>query len=191
VGSDSPVKVDVRVVAACNRRADEALQAQKLRHDLYYRLCSLPLDLPPLRERASDIPLLATHILAGLSPACAIATEALNVLQRYFFPGNVRELQSILQRAVLVARNNVIQRSDLSVHVLGDLLCAPDTADDAAEFSLQEMECQTIRAALLAHGGNARETAKGLGIPRSTLYRKIARFDLKDLLCEPRSRANF
>jgi transcriptional regulator of acetoin/glycerol metabolism len=190
VGSDSPVKVDVRVIAACNRRVDEALQAQQLRHDLYYRLCSLTLDLPPLRDRESDIPLLATHILAGLAPACEITTEALDTLQRYLFPGNVRELQSIMQRAVLVASNNVIQRSDLSVHVLGDSLCAPDTAYGAAELSLHEMECQTIRAALLAHGGNAREAAKALGIPRSTLYRKIARFDLKDLLCELRSRAN-
>lgn len=190
VGSDSPVKVDVRVIAACNRRVDEALKAQQLRHDLYYRLCSLTLDLPSLRERRSDIPLLATHILAGLEPVCEITAEALDTLRKYLFPGNVRELQSIMQRAVLVASNNVIQRSDLSAHMLGDSLCAADAVYDAAELSLQEMECQTIRAALLAHGGNAQKAAKTLGIPRSTLYRKIERLGLKELLGEFRRSCN-
>mgnify|MGYP003395638764 CR=1 FL=1 len=95
-----------------------------------------------------------------------------------------------MQRAVLVASTNVIQRSDLSVHMLGDSLCAADAVYDAAELSLQEMECQTIRAALLAHGGNAQKAAKTLGIPRSTLYRKIERLGLKELLGEFRRGCN-
>jgi transcriptional regulator of acetoin/glycerol metabolism len=188
VGSNTPVKVDVRVIAASNRPIDEAtLQPQILRQDLYFRLSSILLQLPPLRERNADIPLLAAHILANLNPAREITPAALAALQTYTFPGNVRELQSILQRAALLAADIVIQITDLPAHLLKG---APSTAvvpHDARDLSLREMESQTLRSALIAHGGNARQAANALGIPRSTLYRKIVRLELTALLGGPRS----
>jgi transcriptional regulator with PAS, ATPase and Fis domain len=188
VGSNTPVKIDVRVIAACNRRIDEALlQSQMLRQDLYYRLSSILLQLPPLRARNADIPLLAAHVLARLEPAREITAAALAALQAYAFPGNVRELQSILQRAALVAADNVIQMTDLPAHVLNGAQGTAEAPHDARDLSLREMERRTLRAALIAHSGNARQAAKALGIPRSTLYRKIARLELTELLGSSRS----
>lgn len=182
VGSNTPVKIDVRVIAACNRRIDEALQSQPLRQDLYYRLSSILLQLPPLRARSADIPLLAAHVLASLEPAREITPAALDALQTYAFPGNVRELQSILQRAALLAADNIIQMTDLPAHVLSGAQGMAEAPQDTRELSLREMERRTVREALITHGGNARQAAKALGIPRSTLYRRIARLDLADLL---------
>lgn len=188
VGSNTPVKIDVRVIAACNRRVDEAmLQSAMLRQDLYFRLSGILLQLPPLRARRTDIPLLAAHVLAGLEPACEITAAALAALQAYSFPGNVRELQSILQRAALLAADNIIQVTDLPAHVLSGAPGAAEVPHDARILSLREMERLTLRAALIAHGGNARQAANALGIPRSTLYRKIVRLELTALLGGPRS----
>jgi len=188
VGSNTPVKIDVRVIAACNRRIDEALpQSEVLRQDLYYRLSGILLQLPPLRARNADIPLLAAHILASLEPAREITPAALAVLQTYAFPGNVRELQWILQRAALLATDNLIQMTDLPAHVCNGAQGMTEVPHDAGALSLREMECRALRAALMAHNGNARQAAIALGIPRSTLYRKIARLELTELLDASRS----
>lgn len=187
VGSNTPVKINVRVIAACNRPVEEALRLQLLRQDLYYRLSGISLHLPPLRARCADIPLLAAHFLAGLEPAREITPAALAALQAYAFRGNVRELQWILQRAALLAAGDVIQLADLPVHVRGGTQDGTASPHDSRDLSLHEMERRTLRAALIAHGGNARQAANALGIPRSTLYRKIARLELTELLGESRS----
>lgn len=181
VGSDVSRNVDVRVIAACNRDPWDAVQHGQLRADLYYRLMDFPIRLPPLRERAGDIPLLAKHFLAQLNQRYAtelhFAPGAIEELERYAWPGNVRELRHRIQRAFVLAEDMV----DIS------LLPPQETlAHDAGALNihvgmtLEEVERRMLMSTLAHYGYDKAHTAKVLGISIKTIYNKLARYAMID-----------
>jgi DNA-binding NtrC family response regulator len=179
VGSDREVPIDVRVLAATNADMSSAVEAGRFRADLYYRLNVIEIRLPPLRERRSDISLLATHFVdlfarkmgrrvAGVSPACLARLTA------YEWPGNVRELANAIERAVALTRATHIEAADLPGNVRAHRGAVPGPAAGPAEklVPLEEVERRYIRRVLAATGGNKTLAAQILGVHRRTLYRK-------------------
>jgi DNA-binding NtrC family response regulator len=178
VGGRTSYKTDCRIIAATNRPPDEAIKARKLREDLFYRISAISVNLPPLRERREDImPLAAAFLkrfaaqagrgLTGFSPA---ATEALT---GFDWPGNVRQLQNEIQRAVLMCEGNLIEVHDLTV-------TGGTQSNDASDLTLMEaMERNAILQMLKETNGNKLETAKRLGIGRQTLYNKIKMYAIE------------
>ncbi len=191
VGSSHTIEVDVRVVLASNKPLEELVERGEFRQDLYYRINVVAIDLPPLRDRLSDIPLLAEHFLAKHAKALnrtfvGFSAEAMEALRRYRFPGNVRELENIVERAAVLARTPTIGMDDLPVHVsdpgsrAAPLRLAPaEAAADAPwvpmplEEALRNPERQIILRALKANGWNRQKTAEDLAINRTTLYKKM------------------
>jgi two-component system, NtrC family, response regulator AtoC len=179
VGGTRPRRVDVRLVAATNRDLAEAMKTGDFRQDLYYRINTITVTLPPLRERREDIPLLATHFLESkaaygirrLSPA------ALATLEAYPWPGNVRELLHAIERAVILAKGDEIQPDDLPPEVAGQAR----PATPAAAPTLEAMERQHIVATLRQVGGHRGKAAALLGIDPKTLYRKILGYQVQSV----------
>ena len=174
VGGTHTLNADVRVVSATNRRLLDEMDEKRFRLDLYYRLAGIDVTLPTLRERRDDIPALTTFLLkrlAGGRPVCRLDPVALDALQAYDFPGNVRELRNLLQRAVLTCRDGVIRAADLN------LPTAAAPVQSGAQ-PLAEIERSHIRALLDAHSGHRSRVATALGITERTLYRKLKRYGL-------------
>ena len=180
LGSTKAVAVDFRLIASTNRDVETALKEGVLREDLYYRLSTVTLRLPPLRERRDDIPLLA-HTFMGRfqekyrKEPISLAPEALRVLQAYAWPGNARELEHAMERAVLVARGKEIGVADLPEAVIRGSGEAPGSAPDLPPGSLEEIERLAILNALEATGWNKQAAAQRLGLHRPTLYSKMRR----------------
>ncbi len=188
VGSAEPIKVDVRVIAATNADLAGRIAAGSFRQDLYFRLARYPVATPPLRERLADVPLLVTHFLQmfavemGIKPAPPISREALAVLQRYAFPGNVRELKNIIERALIDSGTKTIETQHL--HLLPEAATAtavaPVRQSAKAEFvaslpvNLAEAEDILIQRALQETDGNIANAARMLGVHRTRIYRKLA-----------------
>ncbi len=178
VGGTEPIKVDVRVIAATNKNLDALVKARRFREDLFYRLSVVRLTLPPLRERADDIPLLAEFFLRKYAreagkPVERIAPETMAFLCAHPWPGNVRELEHAMERAVVLTQNPTLLPQDLPPD-----LQAPGPARVAAEapvLPLREMERRHLLFALERAGGNRKRAAEWLGITRRTLYRMAAR----------------
>jgi transcriptional regulator with GAF, ATPase, and Fis domain len=183
VGSEAPVKVDVRVVAATHRDLPELVRQGRFREDLYYRLDVVTLKLPPLRERRQDIPLLIDHFLRTLSARhgrgpVAVDPEAQRRLLGYDWPGNIRELQNVLERAVLLAEQGVIGPEHLATSVRQST-ALPETSGPAPSLRLlEEVEREHVIRVLAATGGNREESSRILGISRRTLTRMIQRWGL-------------
>jgi DNA-binding NtrC family response regulator len=179
VGGTDAIRVDVRLVCATNKDLEAEVKAGRFREDLYFRINVVTVKLPPLRERAGDVPILVAHFLAKLArregrPQASMSREALEVLCRYGWPGNVRELQNAVERAVAVAKGNVVLPSDLPIEVHGG--GAPQTGgliDDRP--TLAELERRYISLVLAECGGNKKKAAERLGIDRRTLYRALER----------------
>ncbi len=196
VGGTAPIKVDVRLISATNRDLEEMVEQGGFRQDLYYRLNVFPISLPPLRERGDDIILLAEHFLEkfarlhGRRPL-AVAPDARAALATYPWTGNVRELQNIVERAVIVATGETIEVADLEFSG-ASLAPAPAAAvGDAAEprdsgsnlrARLEEEERESISRAIESSGGNIAAAARALGINRSTLYFRIKKLRLNHML---------
>jgi DNA-binding NtrC family response regulator len=170
VGGTRARRVDVRVVAATNRDLGEAMRARQFRPDLFYRINTITVSLPPLRERPEDVALLARHFLDsyGAYGVRRLSAAALAALERYEWPGNVRELQHAIERAVILARGEEIQPEDLPPEVAG----APGGTAPVAG-TLEAMERAHIVATLRRVGGHRGKAAALLGIDPKTLYRKI------------------
>jgi len=183
VGSSKAVRVDVRVIAATNRDLELEVTEGRFRTDLYYRLNVIPLNLPPLRERADDIPLLVDHFLKlhfpgyGGSLAGAIDEATLRCLQGYEWPGNVRELENVIERASIIREGDRISPRDLpeSVRQPGS---GGTTAGNliGRHVSLEEVERAHILQVLESMGGHKKRAAEVLQINPSTLYRKLIRY---------------
>jgi DNA-binding NtrC family response regulator len=198
VGGTKLVHVDVRVVAATNKRLTDEVAAGRFREDLFYRLNVIHIEVPPLRERQEDIPaivaaFLDAHHRKGL-PRRAIAPEALAALQTYPWPGNVRELRNVIERSLILARGDVISVGDLPPTVAARAGASTAGALDPAggpplvvpdydvRVPLGEVERRHILRVLAAHDGNKVRTARALGINVKTLYNKIKIYEEEGLL---------
>jgi len=189
VGATRQVTVDVRIVAATNRKLDEEVQAGRFREDLFYRLSVVPLVVPPLRERKEDIPLLVQHFIeanrkSGLGQVQSISKEALALLSRYGWPGNVRQLETVLKNASVFADTPVLGPRDFES--FPDIIGGGATAgavNDKGMLQLQgrtlaDLERLAIVQALKDNKGNKKKTAELLGIDRRTLYNKLAAYGI-------------
>lgn len=179
VGGTKTVKVDVRVIAATNRNLKQAMESGEFRKDLYYRLRVIPITLPPLRERSEDIPLLIQSFLDRYNAELGkdiqgFTSEAMQVLLNYHYPGNVRELQNVVEHAVLLSNES---RIDVR-HLPGDLVPVPGKATFlenvlSEKEPLKYLERELIRKTMEISGGNVSEAARKLAIGRSTLWRRL------------------
>jgi Nif-specific regulatory protein len=187
VGGSQPIKVDVRVIAATNRDLEKAVAENSFRRDLYFRLHVVEIFVPPLRKRGDDILELANFFLDRYNAETSrkirgFTPEAIHRMQQYRWPGNVRELKNVIERAVVLARSEFIDVEDLHLSNLatssesGDIQLPKSTYEP---LSLDDVEKRHIHATLKATGWNKSRTSSILGVERSTLDRKIRRYDLK------------
>ncbi|MCF8084797.1 MAG: sigma-54 dependent transcriptional regulator [Deltaproteobacteria bacterium] len=184
VGATRELKIDARVMAATNKDLDQALRKGKLRRDLYYRLNVVSIHLPPLRERKEDILPLVNHFIAKIGKAHPgkgvknLSPEALRLLMEFDWPGNVRELENVVERAMVLGINDAIGVDDLPPEIRGK---ERTDAATGKNYNLRQNEISLIKRALVKTNGKKAEASRLLGINLSTLYRKIARYQIPDL----------
>jgi DNA-binding NtrC family response regulator len=186
VGSSRTDRVDVRVISATNANIDQMISEQVFRKDLLYRLNTVELEIPPLRERSEDIPLLAEHFIRDLGQQYdraipALSRAARRVLVKYAWPGNVRELHNVLERAVLLSRGSPIGVEHLMLEQKSASEAAAPSLSGGNDFNtatMDEIERQAIIARIAHFGGNMKEVAQSLGMSRSAFYRRIEKFKL-------------
>ncbi len=185
VGDPHPKPVDVRIIAATNRDLLSMMRRGSFREDLYYRLSVAPLTVPPLSQRAEDIPLLVHHLLQrfnqqfGKEVQCE--PEAIEALQRHPWPGNVRELENIMERLILFNQSGAIVYEDLPAEIRQPVKTLDEIALELPEagFSLDELERQILLAALEKNDWNQSRTARYMGLTRNTLIYRMKKFGLK------------
>jgi DNA-binding NtrC family response regulator len=180
VGASRPITVDVRIVAATNRDLLAASREGKFREDLYYRLCVIPLHLPPLRSRRADIVPIAEHFLRAFAPrgqAVKMTDAAAEALAGHAWPGNVRELRNVMHRALLLRKGSHIDAGDLAFDSRVDKATGLDLAEFQPGLTLEQMlqraERQFVEAALKRFNNNRERVAKELGVARSTLFKRL------------------
>ncbi len=184
LGGVRTVKVDIRLITATNLELDKEVTAGRFREDLYYRLNVVPIVLPPLRERKEDIPSLADHFLAiyrekNRKALRGISGKALDLLVRYDWPGNIRELENCIERAVIMAREEAIVPADFPLQIrMLSMEGEKDGFDIPYGISLDDMERALIVKTLAETGGNRTKTAEILGINRRTLQNKLKQYAL-------------
>lgn len=179
IGSNKTTKIDIRLICATNENLGEMVNNQEFRQDLLYRINTIEIKLPPLRERVEDIPLLAEHFLKqyrakykkGIS---GINSQAMNYLKEYHWPGNIRELEHAVERAVIMTDEKEIQKGDfLLTSSAGSNPKLPVTG-----LNLEEVEKTVIRKAMNKHDGNISHAAEELGLTRASLYRRLEKYGL-------------
>ncbi|MBF0496068.1 MAG: sigma-54-dependent Fis family transcriptional regulator [Deltaproteobacteria bacterium] len=186
VGGVKPVRLDIRIIAATNRDLKEEVKAGHFREDLFYRLNVVTIQIPPLAERRDDVPLLISHFIEKYNQAFGkkvkgVAPATLAILMSYDFPGNVRELKNIIERAVALADDDRLQPGDLPPDIQKLEL---DSLVDSEPDTLEEIEKRYIAAVLKKSNYNKNIAAKVLGLPRTTLWRKLKKHGL-DNVTEP------
>jgi DNA-binding NtrC family response regulator len=177
VGSSTTRRMDVRILSATNANVPAEVAGGRFREDLLFRLNTIEIFLPPLRERREDIPLLATHFLRQYSqryrkPLEGFESVALHLLAEHSWPGNVRELDHAVERAVLLAQGTQVLACDLSLQPRRESMPQLD------EMEIEEVERLLIQKALARHGGNVSHASKALGLSRSALYRRLQKYQL-------------
>ena len=183
VGASKTQHSDVRIISASNADLEEMVADNRLRKDLYYRLQTVEVTIPPLRERSADIVPLARHFLQRHSsryrkPVDGLSAAAEKVLQAYSWPGNVRELAHVIERGVLLSSGARLQPEDLSLQAAALDMSASSAQPSDSDLTLDELECRHIRSALQHCQGNIADTAKRLGISRAALYRRMEKHQL-------------
>lgn len=176
VGSSNPSPIDIRLVSATNMPLSELNDSTYFRTDLLYRINTVQIELPPLRERKEDIPLLIESFAKKYynkyqKHKVKISKEAIRKLKQYYWPGNIRELKHLIERAVIMCETNRIEASDF-------LLNVNKIKQDESSLNIESLEKQAIQKALQKHNGNLSKTAKELGLGRTTLYRKMNKYEL-------------
>jgi DNA-binding NtrC family response regulator len=184
LGSSQPKKANVRVISATNHALKERVAAGSFREDLFYRINLITLELPPLRDRRGDIPLLVDFYLSNLRtlydlPLLQITRAALQWLEQQRFPGNIRQLKNLVERTVLVSSGKVLDREDFRRQYEEDVpregsVRLPRVGD----LTLDQMEKQMILKAMEFHQGNIQRAAKSLGLTRASLYRRLAKYQI-------------
>jgi transcriptional regulator with PAS, ATPase and Fis domain len=182
LGSTETVRADVRVIASTNRNLAQAVTSRKFRQDLYYRLNVVRLELPPLRKRQEDIPLLVQHFIDRFNTLqgrriTGCSERVLSALMRYPFPGNIRELENAIEHAFVICIDATIQMDDLPQHILSHLDEAGQNAP-SVKPPLADAEIQAIVSCLERNEYNRTRTAAELGISRNTLWRKMKRYGI-------------
>jgi DNA-binding NtrC family response regulator len=177
VGSSKTRRVNVRVISATNADLHQDVSEGRFRQDLLFRLNTIEIHLPPLRERREDIPLLASHCLSQMArryrkAISGFEPSALQAMTEHPWHGNVRELNHVIERAVLMAQNNLIRTADLALRP------ARESSGKLEEMSIEEVEAFLIKKALSRANGNVSHAASALGLSRSALYRRIQRYGL-------------
>jgi two-component system, NtrC family, response regulator HydG len=200
VGGDTQINVDVRIIAATNQDLLELVGQGRFRADLYYRLNVVRISIPSLKERAYDIKILFEHFIKEMSPRfnkhiVEIDSEVMKCLKTYHWPGNIRELQNVLERTLMLAEDGHITVECLPREVLGfkypepmnryageyqDFMASPQAVSNRSTRKLQdgEQEKEKIIRTLDGYVGNVSKTAAVLGMSRATLYRKMKRYDI-------------
>jgi DNA-binding NtrC family response regulator len=185
VGGSRSIAVDVRVVAATNRELQSAEGAGTFREDLFFRLAVIPIDVPPLRERAEDVPLLVAHFAGRLARETgrrpqAFTAAALEALARHRFPGNIRELRNLVERLLIMNPGRAIGAEQVHAVLPGAASAsAPELAAGTLVDAVHEFERGTIEAALAAEGGHMTRAAARLGLERSHLYKKMRQLGMR------------
>ncbi len=179
VGSNKPLKIDVRLVCATNLNVHAMVDEQKFRQDLLYRINTVEIHLPPLRDRTDDIPLLMDHFLALYSgkykkPPKKVSAATMDKLKKYHWPGNVREMQHAIERAIIMSDSRVLQPSDF----LFSGIAAREDALIVDHYNIEDTEKILIRKALMKHRGNVSKAASELGLSRASLYRRLEKHGL-------------
>jgi PAS domain S-box-containing protein len=188
VGGTKLLPLDVRVIAASNKPLEELVKEKRFREDLFYRLNIFRIELPPLRDIPGDISLIARHLVAELNESLGtavngISDEVVHIFQKYFWPGNIRELRNVLERTVIVNRHGEIRKNHLPLYLLQnelelneDLLKLKEEFPGKLEQVMQEAERSLILKALEMTNNNKRQAAQLLGIHRSALYQKLKKY---------------
>lgn len=179
LGAVEPVKVDTRIIAATNRNLSELVKNGSFRQDLYYRICVIHMKLPELKQRREDIPLLIDHMIYKYNrlqnkDIMGVSDEVMSILVNYDYPGNIRELENIIEQAFVLCRGGIIEVRHLPIELRSDT----GALGDLGSLNLQSMEKRFIMEALLRHQGHRKQAASDLGIDVSTLYRKIKALEI-------------
>jgi len=182
LGGVSSVKADVRIITATNKKLDQLVQQGKFRDDLYYRVNVMRLELPRLRDRKEDIPLLVEHFISRFNSlhnknVCCVTNEVTVALSAYDYPGNVRELENIIEHCFVLCEGEIIEAKHLPASVRPAL--KKENAKNSEPATIKQMEIILITQALRRNKGNKTATAKQLGIDKSTLFRKMKAYDIK------------
>ena len=177
LGSSRTRRVDVRIISATNADLNEEVNAGRFRQDLLFRLNTIEIRMPPLRDRREDTPLLAQHFLRQHAQRyrkrlTGFESGAMQMLLEHSWPGNVRELDHAIERAVLMAAGPLVKPGDLGLRT------AKESAGRLEDMSLEDVECFLIKKAMTRYDGNVSQAAKALGLSRSALYRRLQRYGL-------------
>jgi two-component system, NtrC family, nitrogen regulation response regulator NtrX len=180
VGGTRTAKVDVRIVSATNKNLSAEIENGDFRQDLFYRLNVLPIHVPPLRERAADIPLLSEHFLAAFcssegKPQKRLSAEAIAMLEAYHWPGNVRELKNLMERAAILVEGETVRAEDLAPWLESG---TPGEEGVGLRGEIERREAEAIRKALEGAHWNVTQAASGLGIDRTNLHRKMRKYGI-------------
>lgn len=175
VGSNQPIPVDLRLVCATNMPLKEMVDRNEFRQDLFFRINTVEIHVPPLRDRIDDIPLLSNHFLEIYKRKykktdMKLSTDAIKKLKKYTWPGNIRELQHIIERTVIMSNSNIINATDIVLNI------SETSAINKNNLNLEEVEKNTIEKALKKHNYNVSAAAKELGLGRTTMYRKMTKY---------------
>ncbi len=175
IGSNKSIPVDIRLICATNMPLKEMVDKNEFRQDLYFRINTVEIHIPPLRERLEDIPLIAIHFLNTYTRKynkmdMKISDDAFKKLKKYNWPGNIRELQHIIERSVIMSNGNVLNASDFVLNI------SESSSMSQNNLNLEEVEKSTIERALKKHNFNVSAAAKELGLGRTTMYRKMTKY---------------
>jgi transcriptional regulator with PAS, ATPase and Fis domain len=186
LGTNKNERVDTRIVSATNQDLEQRIQEGSFREDLFYRLNVIRLELPPLRERSEDIPLLVEHFIDKFSDQAkrkvtGIEDDALQALMSYRWPGNVRELEHTIERAILMGSESTIGLADLPRSVVAAAHNDASLEKALAKgYTLEQLEREYIKRVMESTKGNKTEAARILGVDRTTLYRKLDEYKVND-----------
>jgi len=180
LGSNQSMPIDIRLICATNVPLSELANEMKFRKDLIYRINTVEIMVPPLRKREDDIVLLARHFdriytNKYMKPSHDFDAKAIEKLKSYHFPGNVRELQYTIERAVIMAEDDVLQAKDL---IFSPIESGQPQADEPQELKLSTIEKNAILKVIEKHNGNISKAAKELGLTRTALYRRLSKYDI-------------